>query len=50
MEMTEETMQVLEATIIRMFVHESGATVFYITEPEIQENWWNNHSLPSMCF
>lgn len=33
MEMTEEKMQVLEATIIRMFVHESGGTVFYITEP-----------------
>lgn len=38
MKMTEEKMQVLEVTIIRMFLHESGGTVFYITEPEIQKN------------
>ena len=37
MEMTEEKIQVLEATIIRMCVHESGGTVFYIAEPEIKE-------------
>ena len=37
MEMTEEKIQVLEATIISIEVNEGGVPVFYITEPNVQE-------------
>lgn len=37
MEMTEEKISALEATIISIEVNEGGAPVFYITEPNVQE-------------
>ena len=37
MEMTEEKISALEATIISIEVNEDGVPVFYITEPNVQE-------------
>lgn len=39
MELTDEEMQILESTIIKMETYESGSygAVFHITEPEIKE-------------
>lgn len=37
MEMTEEKISALEATIISIEVNEGGVSVFYITEPNVQK-------------
>lgn len=37
MEMTEEKLQVLEATIISIETYEGGGPVFHVTEPKMQE-------------
>ena len=37
MEMTEEKLQVLEATIINIETYEGGGPVFHVTEPKMQE-------------
>lgn len=37
MEMTEEKISALEATIISIEVNEGGVPVFYITEPNVQK-------------
>ena len=37
MEMTEEKLQVLEATIISVGAYEGGGPVFHVTDPKIQE-------------